>query len=213
MVFGKSNLSILVGRLWAMLLVASMLSSAATMQQPSTNRDPPCTGSFDWLGPVMNASDCVAAIGKLWDTDVAQYGHRDLEFIGKAGIRRTRLRPVQTPRRYTAGKARPEGSCERGVDHADWMLFAGTCTLVIAMLDLFPLMDLPEPPKPPFRPSDVSSFRDTYEAATSVHLNCVRWLRQAGYQQEGKRSGFVLAFTSFSQCAPNPNPYYCRGGV
>ncbi|KAL8898888.1 MAG: hypothetical protein Q9207_006474 [Kuettlingeria erythrocarpa] len=67
-----------------------------------------------------------------------------------------------TPRRYTAG----------------------TCTVVIAMLGIFPPVDLPDPPRHPFTPTDVTNFHNLYQAAKSVHLNCVTWLKQAGYQQE-----------------------------
>lgn len=55
------------------------------------------------------------------------------------------------------------------------------------MLNIFPRMDLPEPPKGPFTPTDVASFHELYEAASSVQLNCVALLHQAGYREEGKR--------------------------
>ena len=47
-------------------------------------------------------------------------------------------------------------------------------------------MDLPEPPKGPFRYSDISSFEDLYQSATRIGEHCVALVRQAGYQDTGK---------------------------
>lgn len=60
------------------------------------------------------------------------------------------------------------------------------------MLQLFPSMDLPEPPKGPLMPSDVSTFWDLHTAAVSVYEDCVALLRQAGYQELGKSRKFFL---------------------
>ncbi|KAL8924517.1 MAG: hypothetical protein Q9208_003992 [Pyrenodesmia sp. 3 TL-2023] len=164
MIFHKSNVFFLVSLLWALLVAAPTLFAAATtLRRPPASREPPCTGSFNWLSPKLNPLDCAAAIRKLWETDVVRYGNRELEFFGTRTRPRTGLRAMVTPRRY----------------------IAGTCTVVIAMLDIFPPSDLPEPPRPPFWPSDITSFHELYQAATSVHLNCLTWLKQAGYQQEG----------------------------
>ncbi|KAI4173805.1 MAG: hypothetical protein LQ346_008348 [Caloplaca aetnensis] len=188
MILPKSTASFLVSLLWA-FLVAAPTAAAATIQRPAAaNREPPCTGSFNWLSPHLNPSDCVAAIGKLWKSDVARYGNHELEFVGARTRARTGLHPMLTPRRYTAGKSSPQRPKRNQATFAPMLTNhnpAGTCTVVIAMLDIFPLGDLPEPPRPPFTPTDITSFHDLYQAATSVQLNCVTWLKQAGYQQEG----------------------------
>ncbi|KAL9020071.1 MAG: hypothetical protein Q9185_002685 [Variospora sp. 1 TL-2023] len=111
----------------------------------------------------MDAADCAAAIEKMGRSDGARYGGRQFEFVGRSGVRKTPLPPMHTPRRYTAG----------------------TCTVVIAMLNIFPEADLPDPPKNPLGSSDVTTFHDLYLAADSVLHHCVAWLQQAGYQQEG----------------------------
>lgn len=64
----------------------------------------------------------------------------------------------------------------------------GSCTLVIANLNMFPSMDLPEPPPGPFRYNDISTFEELYEAARRVDQHCVAWVRQAGYQDTGNKS-------------------------
>ena len=65
--------------------------------------------------------------------------------------------------------------------------FLGTCTLMIAMLNLFPPRDLPDPPRgPPLMSSDVSTFYDLHESAIKVFQTCVNWLHQVGYQDVGK---------------------------
>ena len=66
------------------------------------------------------------------------------------------------------------------------MVILGSCTLVIANLNLFPPMDLPEPPKVPLTYSDISSFEEVYQAAYRVDQHCVALVRQAGYQDIGK---------------------------
>lgn len=52
---------------------------------------------------------------------------------------------------------------------------------------MFPSMDLPEPPPGPFTYSDISTFEELYEAARQVDQHCVAWVRQAGYQDTGKK--------------------------
>ncbi|KAI4287496.1 MAG: hypothetical protein L6R35_003244 [Caloplaca aegaea] len=142
----------------------------------------------------MDAADCAAAIEKIERSDGARYGGRQFEFVGRSGVRKTPLPLMHTPRRYTAGEikdvcfeeAKPRLTC------------AGTCTVVIAMLKIFPEADLPDPPKNPLGSSDVTTFHDLYLAADSVHHHCVEWLQQAGYQQEGKRRAPCAFYDLFS---------------
>lgn len=70
---------------------------------------------------------------------------------------------------------------------ADYLGPLGSCTIVIANLNLFPPMDLPEPPRGPFKYSDISTFEELYGAAQRVDQHCLAWLRQAGYQETGKK--------------------------
>lgn len=183
MAFGKIAIPFLAASLCLLLLSAPTYSLAAAVQSRRLGREPPCTGSFDWLSPQMLAADCAAAIEKLRRSDRAWHGSRDFEFIGKSG-RKTTLLHMRTPRRYTAG----ELICLCLEIAMLGLICAGTCTLVIAMLNLFPEADLPDPPKHFLGSSDVTSFEDLYLAAISVQDNCVAWLHQAGYQQEGKRT-------------------------
>ncbi|KAL8971978.1 MAG: hypothetical protein Q9197_002994 [Variospora fuerteventurae] len=171
----------LAASLCLLLISAPTSSLAAAVRKPPPEREPACTGSYDWLSPRMDAADCAAAIEKIGRSDGARYGNRQFEFVGRSGVRKTPLPPMHTPRRYTAGEikdvclevAKPRLTC------------AGTCTVVIAMLNIFPEADLPDPPKNPLGSSDVTTFHDLYLAADNVLHHCVTWLQQAGYQQEG----------------------------
>lgn len=87
-----------------MIVSVPMASLAATIPQAPANRDPPCTGSLDWLDPKLDAADCAAAIDNFWHREVAKWFNRKFEFMGMHGVRKTPLRPMQTPIRYTVGK-------------------------------------------------------------------------------------------------------------
>lgn len=102
----------LVSKLW-MMLVLCPVGLAATVPLSTELRDPPCTGSYNWLSPRMTAPDCIAAINKFSDLEVLRHGHREFEFLAVPFIHKTRLPKMQTPRRYTAGKATPIRSPER----------------------------------------------------------------------------------------------------
>lgn len=104
--FSRVFLSCLVAKAWMMIITAPTYRTA-TIQVPSTNREPPCTGSLDWLGPGMDASDCAAAIDKFFDIDVARYGLHNFEFTSAGRKRKTGFPPMPTPRRYTVGKLSP----------------------------------------------------------------------------------------------------------
>lgn len=175
----------LASRLWVILL--SCPSSHTTPLPPiSTNRDPPCTGSFDWLSPKFESSDCTAAITKFYRLDVARHGTRELEFVGPSGVFKTNLPKIRTPRRYTVGRPLNPNTPEKRSETDCEGLPIGSCTLVIAMLDVFPRMDLPDPPPTPSRLSDVSNFYDLHQAAMRVQSTCVQWIHQAGYLDLGR---------------------------
>ncbi len=76
---------------------------------------------------------------------------------------------------------------QSSISCANWNGSAGTCTLVVAMLAEFPRQELPEPPKVPFKRSDVSTFFDIYDAARRIQADCVALLDQVGYQDLGER--------------------------
>lgn len=105
--FHSLPLLLFVARLW--LLLAS-LSVAATISQPLKLRDPPCTGSFDWLGDGLRPEDCVYAIEKFRRIDVARYHSFEFEFIGLGGHRDSKLPAMKTPRRYSYGKFKIPGT-------------------------------------------------------------------------------------------------------
>ncbi|KAL8669189.1 MAG: hypothetical protein Q9168_006213 [Polycauliona sp. 1 TL-2023] len=155
-----------VARSWLLLALAATSVVAAPPRPPApAPRDPPCTGSFDWLGRGLKPMDCKYALEKFWRLDVARNRVHDFEFIGLGGQRYTKLTAMKTPRRYQHG----------------------SCTIVIANLNLFPPQDLPEPPQGPFKYSDISSFEELYQAADRVDYHCVSWVHQAGYQDTGKQ--------------------------
>ncbi|KAL8995261.1 MAG: hypothetical protein Q9169_004967 [Polycauliona sp. 2 TL-2023] len=175
----STSLLLSVAKLWLLLVLAST-SAAAAVSQPPAPRDPPCTGSFHWLGKGLKPEDCKYAIEKFWRIDVARYRSHEFEFVGLGGQRYTKLSPMKTPRRYQHD----------------------TCTLVIANLNLFPRMDLPEPPRRPFKYSDVSSFEELYQAAGRVDQHCVSWVHQAGYQDTGELGSlgvFLMATGSYEE--------------
>ncbi|KAI4256628.1 MAG: hypothetical protein LQ352_002018 [Teloschistes flavicans] len=119
-------------------------------------------------------------MNKFYRLDVARHGARDFEFVGTSGIYKTKLPKMRTPRRYTVG----------------------SCTLVIAMLGVFPQMDLPDPPSTPVRLSDVSTFYDLHQAALRVHSTCVQWIHQAGYLDIGavnSMGSFLMATDSYEE--------------
>lgn len=95
--------SFLLSSLWMILLLCPC-SDSVSLPPTSRNRDPPCTGSFDWLNPKFDSSDCVAAMNKFYRLDVARHGARDFEFVGTSGIYKTKLPKMRTPRRYTVGR-------------------------------------------------------------------------------------------------------------
>ncbi|KAL8724566.1 MAG: hypothetical protein Q9166_007876 [cf. Caloplaca sp. 2 TL-2023] len=152
-------LSFLAAGLWVMLALPPSVLAAVSVDP----RDPPCTGSYDWLGTGLNAVDCVYAIDKFFNLEVAHHAYQTFEFTGVSHRRYTKLPAMRTPRRYTHG----------------------TCTLVVTLLGIFPSMDLPEPPKGPFKDSDISTFYDLHQAASRIQKHCVAWVRQAGYEDLG----------------------------
>lgn len=106
-IFKTSSIPFLLGALSALLVLAPTSAIAATIQWPAANREPPCTGSFDWVSPKMAPADCLKAIEKLWLLEVAYHGDRKFEFMGwHSGTRKTPLEPMKTPRRYTVGKTK-----------------------------------------------------------------------------------------------------------
>ena len=63
-----------------------------------------CTDRDDWIGAGFDASNCVAAILKFHDTELATHGSHDFEFIGQGDVPTGRVPALLTPRRYTVGK-------------------------------------------------------------------------------------------------------------
>lgn len=99
----RTLLSISSASLWLLVLQISGCMTATIPVAPK-NRDPPCTGSWNWLGSGMVTADCTAAIQKFFAVDVSRYGYRDFEFRSAYRKRKTPLLQMETPRRYTVGK-------------------------------------------------------------------------------------------------------------
>lgn len=70
------------------------------------------------------------------------------------------------------------------------------------MLGEFPRQELPEPPKGPFKRTDISTFFDIYDAAKRVQANCVAWVHQAGYQDIGEG---LITFQAPEACDDRPS--------
>ena len=86
------------------LLAFTAIALAAAVARPTSLRDPPCTGSLNWLGDHgLNPMDCEYAIRKFWRIDVVKFRSLDIEFVGLGGQRYSKLPAVQTPRRYRHG--------------------------------------------------------------------------------------------------------------
>ena len=62
----------------------------------------------------------------------------------------------------------------------------GRCTLVIAMLDVIPDGDLPNPPEGPLYGTDVATFRELKYSADNILLECVVMRHGAGYRVAGR---------------------------
>lgn len=62
----------------------------------------------------------------------------------------------------------------------------GKCTLVLAMLDIFPEGDLPNAPRGPIYSTDVANFRDIELLANNINLHCVVFRHSAGYRVAGR---------------------------
>ncbi|KAL2050063.1 hypothetical protein ABVK25_009673 [Lepraria finkii] len=125
-------------------------SSGSTAPQP----DYSCTNDYDWIGDGYNYEDCRAAVQRLYNVEVAQYGGREYEFLPHGGTNQTQKPTMETPRRYTVGQ----------------------CTLAIVMMDFFQEGELPgEDPSGQYIYSntEVTSFEDLWLAAGLVEMNCV----------------------------------------
>ena len=145
-----------------------------------------CTSSADWLGHSINVEDCSGTINKLYRIEVLKHGMNVFEFLGN-GVHPEYEYPVmQTPRRYSVGKPLTpyrflQFTLQFSVDVGE-----GACTLVLAMLDVFPDGDLPNVHEGPLYTTDIASFRDIEFLARDLVLNCVLLRHSAGYRVAGK---------------------------
>ena len=62
-----------------------------------------CTYSIDWAGDGFNTENCLAAIQRLYNTEVTKHGNTEFEFLLPGAIPYTSNPVMQTPRRYSVG--------------------------------------------------------------------------------------------------------------
>ena len=97
------------------LLVLSVLllrlAAAAVMWHPNaTSLDFPdveCTKSRDWVGLELIIENCHAALNRFDQVEVLRHGTERFEFLGVGAEPVSKLKTMQTPRRYTVGKLEP----------------------------------------------------------------------------------------------------------
>lgn len=80
-------------------------AAAVPMVVSREQRDPSCTGSFNWLGSRtgLKGSDCLFAINRLFHLEVARHGNQQFEFTRYRGKSYSQLPEMETPRRYIHG--------------------------------------------------------------------------------------------------------------
>ncbi|KAG7007613.1 hypothetical protein G7Y79_00009g027220 [Physcia stellaris] len=108
----------------------------------------------------------------LYRVELLKHGMNKFEFLGRGARPEYELPTMQTPRRYTVALK---------TDPAQ-----GQCTLIIAMLDIFPVGQLPNAPKGPTYGTDIASFRDIELLASNINLHCVVFRHSAGYRVAGE---------------------------
>ena len=94
------------------ILLLSCLTSAASIRHPrasaagstSPQPDSACTNDIDWFGDGYSTEDCMAALQRLFNLAVAEYGSTQFEFLAPGATNKTALPTIQTPQRYTSGQ-------------------------------------------------------------------------------------------------------------
>ena len=90
-------------------LLLLRLSAGAVVQRPNTTsvdfQDVQCTKSTDWLGHELVIEDCNAVTNKLDHIEVLKHDFERFEFLGIGVKPVSKLKTMQTPRRYTVGKS------------------------------------------------------------------------------------------------------------
>ena len=171
------------------------LGHCAVIQRNETRvlqNDAGCTKSADWVGHALpNEEDCAATLSMLYRIELLKHGMNRFEFLGRGAHPEYKLPTMQTPRRYTVGMHLPLFLCSGGLllktDSEQ-----GKCTLVIAMLDVFPDGRLPNAPKGPTYGTDIASFRDIELLASNINLHCVVFRHSAGYRVAGRSIRVLL---------------------
>ncbi len=121
---------------------------------------------------------CYEAL-RLFHKEIARHDDEDFEFLAPDAHPTTKLKTMQTPRRYTFGR-RPFSAVIGRDEPADRELGGSglnpnpSCTVVVAMLDFASPGQLPEQPPGPFRPTDVASFGGLVDAGEEILIECVR---------------------------------------
>ena len=76
----------------------------------------------------------------------------------------------------------------------------GSCTLVIAMMDVFGSGDLPNPPEGPFYDTDFSNFGELSLYAGLIEISCVVLQHSAGYRVGGKACPLCVFIKHLQRC-------------
>lgn len=114
-----------------------------------------CTDSPSWVGGGYDSEDCASALRLLFFTEVRQRPLVTYEFLTQHAIPSFTHPIIQTPRRY----------------------IHGSCTVAIAMLEIFQGSGVILPDQPPTLPtlvSDLSNWQGLWRSMVRVQWRCVR---------------------------------------
>ena len=86
----------------AVAIIAPPSTSNLTLVVPNAGSNY-CTDSSAWIGTGSSSVDCMAAVQRLYDTEVRFHQDADFEFISPRAPVRVQ-ESMKTPRKYTVGK-------------------------------------------------------------------------------------------------------------
>ena len=121
----------------------------------------------------------------MYHVEYMVHGPNQYEFVTKGAKPETELPKMQTPRRYTVSMWKPSNALSNLLPTRNINSKTGKCTLVIALLDVFPDGALPNAPKGPLYNTDVATWRDLKFHADNILLQCVVLRHSAGYRVAG----------------------------
>ena len=145
----------------------------------------------DWFQPSrkFDVGDCPKAINIFYHDYVKDHNNIKYEFL-PSEIHPIHGIPTQrVPLKVGFGEWYSFNACIMARGHG--LCITGTCTVVIAMRNMFKLGELPG--EKPFRSagSDISSFTQLFKAIEDVNYKCNEPYREPGWYPAGECSGRI----------------------